>query len=137
MEDRIDKLSELYGKTSGELLERWDAGQGTWTVDMGGMGPGYEQCIQIMMFEYLRHLLAEGYNAKLWDDDLIGKDKWRSDRKKIDLAVDNIIDPLQPSGAQVGAALSLAIAFYRRGPLDVLEECDDRRIQVSKQMPSL
>ena len=26
-----------------EQLRRWDAGDSIWTVEMGGLGPGYEQ----------------------------------------------------------------------------------------------
>jgi hypothetical protein len=28
-----------------ELLEKLDKGEPIWTLEMGGMGPGYEQCI--------------------------------------------------------------------------------------------
>ena len=40
--------------TAGELVEAWDRGETIWTLDMGGMGPGYEQAIQIAAVEFAR-----------------------------------------------------------------------------------
>lgn len=37
--------------TNETALAAWDAGEPVWSCDMGGMGPGYEQCIQIMGFD--------------------------------------------------------------------------------------
>lgn len=30
-----------------DLLKRWDAGDPIWSIEMGGLGPSHEQCIQI------------------------------------------------------------------------------------------
>lgn len=109
---------EAYGKDAADLLSRWDAGRGVWSIAMGGFGPGYEQALQIAAFEVLRHLLNGG---------------------KIDAADDALarVEYLGLSGAQWGAARSLARAFYEQGPRKVHDDFDrDRHIQVSKFFPS-
>lgn len=109
---------EAYGKDAADLLSRWDDGRGVWSLMMGGFGPGYEQALQIAAFEVLRHLLNGG---------------------KID-ALDSVlakVDYLGLSGAQWGAARSLACAFHELGPRKVHEDYEsDRHIQVSKFFPS-
>jgi len=109
---------EAYGKDAADLLSRWDAGRGVWSIAMGGFGPGYEQALQIASFEVLRHLLNGG---------------------KIDAAEDALarVEYLGLSGAQWGAARSLALAFHERGPRKVHEDFDsDRHIPASKFFPS-
>lgn len=109
---------QAYGKDAADLLARWDAGQGVWSISMGGFGPGYEQSLQIAAFEVLRHLLNGG---------------------KIE-AAENIlpsIEYLGLSGTQWGAARGLAMAFHERGPRKVHEDyASDRHIQVSAYFPS-
>ena len=41
-------------KTLRELLSQWDRGEAVWSVSMGGLGPGYDQAIQILVMEILR-----------------------------------------------------------------------------------
>ncbi|KKK93920.1 hypothetical protein LCGC14_2688070 [marine sediment metagenome] len=43
----MEKL-QLHPKTLDEAIERWDAGRSLFSVEMGGLGPGYEQAIQIL-----------------------------------------------------------------------------------------
>src|SRR3990172_3354015 len=45
---------ELYGADAADWLKRWDEGRGVWSIEMGGLGPGYEQCIHITCAEILR-----------------------------------------------------------------------------------
>jgi hypothetical protein len=109
---------QSYGKDAADLLSRWDAGRGVWSVAMGGFGPGYEQALQIAAFEVLRHLLSGG-----------------------DIEAADIVLPrlayLGLSGAQWGAARYLARSFHELGPRRVHEQYDsDRHIQVSKFFPS-
>jgi len=40
--------------TAQEALAKWDAGETLTSIEMGGIGPGYEQAIQIAIFEYIR-----------------------------------------------------------------------------------
>ena len=48
----------IYGKDAAEWLERWDAGKPVWSVSMGGIGPGYEQALQIAAAETVRRLIT-------------------------------------------------------------------------------
>lgn len=130
-----DEAAELYGKDAVEWLSRWDSGRTVWSIEMGGLGPGYEQCIQIVTAAILRHFLLEKYDAALWSD----KDTWKQVRDATDkvLCADPAIKDLGLSGAQAGAAYSLAAALYKRGPMEVFkdEKVKDRHIQVSKTFP--
>lgn len=119
--------------TAEQWLAKWDAGEPCWTIEMGGIGPGYEQCIHITAAEILRFLLSEKPDPKLWDD----KAKWAEWRDKISAVVHSseVCETLGLSGAQYGAAVSLATAFYMRGPAVCLTEVpDDRAILVSNSM---
>lgn len=126
--------------TNEDALAAWDRGDLVWSCDMGGMGPGYEQCIQIMGFEMLRAMLA--HPPENWAD-LQGPDnraKWDAYSDMIDALPEmrSVIQQLGPSGAQFGAAMSIASVFafngYAKGMGMVPE---DRRIQVSKNFPTL
>lgn len=91
--------------------------------------------IQITTAEILRHLLAEQYDATKWDD----AEAWKRDRDAIDAAVSPIVKGIGLSGAQWGAAMSLATSIYTKGPRGLMEDpaLKDRHIQVSREMPSL
>lgn len=109
---------QAYGKDAADLLKRWDEGLGVWSIAMGGFGPGYEQALQVAAFEVLRHLVSGG---------------------DLDTA-DTILPSLSYlglSGAQWGAARSLANGFHIDGPRKVHEGIkSERHIQVSKNFPS-
>lgn len=126
---------EMYGKGASDWLQRWDNGGTVWTIEMGGLGPGYEQAIQITCAEILRHLLAKKYDYEKWKD----QEQWKHDRNAIeDFGYKNeIIKKLGISGAQLGAAMNLAAMLYRRGPVAVMtdERVKDRHIQVSNNFP--
>jgi hypothetical protein len=110
--------NEMYGRDAADLLSRWGDGQSVWSIAMGGFGPGYEQALQIAAFEVLRYLLAGGAieNAD---------------------AILPSLEYLGLSGAQWGAARSLARAFRADGPRKVHESFDrDRHIQVSRDFPT-
>ena len=92
---------------------------------MGGLGPGYEQCIHIAVFELIRDHLGEEMSGE-------PEEKWG------DMTLDRINDQLGMSGAQAGAAKSLAYACLRDGWKATIDQVDDdRRIQVSKEFPHL
>jgi len=134
-EEKEHREIESYGADAADWLKRWDDGKGVWSVEMGGLGPGYEQCIQITTAEVLRHLLAQKYDIAQWADN----DVWQRDRKAIEAAgfANPDIAALGLSGAQWGASLSLATVFYKRGPRAALtdEAVKDRKIQVSRVFP--
>jgi hypothetical protein len=127
---------ETYGKDAAEWLARWDAGRGVWSITMGGLGPGYEQCIQITAAEVLRHMLAAKYDPAEWHG---SDEKWRRDVDAVRQFgfSDPTIEKLGLSGAQWGAAFSLARNLYERGPRATLgdERVKERLIQVSKHFP--
>lgn len=127
---------QSYGKDAAEWLERWDAGRGVWSIEMGGLGPGYEQAIQITAAEILRHLLEKQYNDSQWGNE----DAWKHDREEIERwSFDKeAIHKLGLSGAQFGAAMQIATRLYMDGPIKVMKNPDiqDRKIQVCKNFPS-
>jgi hypothetical protein len=129
---------DYYGADAAEWLRRWDEGALCWTISMGGLGPSYEQAIQILVAEIIRDNLnaripQEGEKFGDWGDATVS----RIDAK----------DPVTGqfamggySGAQVGAAKSLAWHFLTNGPGQTLIDCDrhgidDRRLMVSKFFP--
>ncbi len=126
---------QLYGADAADWLARWDAGKGVWSIEMGGMGPGYEQCIQIVAAEVLRYLIDNNVDPEV--DYKEGA--WSVLREKINKALwaNPTIEALGLSGAQAGAAMSLATKLYKDGPRGVMNtaEIKDRHIQVSKNFP--
>lgn len=134
-EDKEKHEIDTYGADAADWLKRWDEGKSVWSVEMGGLGPSYEQCIHITAAEILRHLLERTYEPETWDD----REAWERDRKEIETAgLANVrISALGLSGAQWGAALNLALQFYRRGPRAVMtdERVKDRHIQVQRTFP--
>lgn len=134
-EDKEKYEADTYGADAADWLKRWDAGRSVWSIEMGGIGPGYEQCIQITAAEILRHLLERKYEPASWDD----RETWRRDREEIEAAgfANERISALGLSGGQWGSAMNLALHFYRRGPRAVMmdERVKDRHIQVSRPFP--
>lgn len=128
--------NEFYGKDAADWLERWDSGKSVWSIEMGGLGPGYEQAIQITAAEILRIILAHRFDASKWAEDA---DVWKVDRDVIESEADktDAISKLGLSGAQFGVATHLATALYMDGPRTIMSrpEIQDRKIQVSKNFP--
>ena len=117
--------------TAAQMIADWDAGRTVWTLGMGGLGPGYEQAIQILMMEILRDR-ADTDTSQLPPEDWADETVARCDQACLGF-----------SGAQVGAAKQLAWAFLKHGPEGFWEflggEAPERsrdRIQVSKSFPS-
>jgi len=134
-EDKVKAQEDLYGATCEEWLRRWDANEIVHSVSMGGMGPGYEQCIQVTAAEILRLLLRD--KPKITTD--MDEEVWKKLRDDLYSKIDKVraVSRLGRSGAQVGAAMSLATLLYMRGPIDALtdEKIKDRHIQVRKRFP--
>jgi len=134
-EDKEKREIDSYGADAADWLGRWDAGQSVWSIEMGGLGPGYEQCIQITCAEILRDMLAKGYDSSKWNT----QEGWEKDKEQIYAAslANPKIEALGLSGAQWGAALSLASVFYMKGPRVVMadEQVKDRHIQVQRTFP--
>ena len=136
-EDEDHRETQMYGADAADWLARWDAGKGVWSIEMGGLGPGYEQAIQITAAEVLRHLLEAKYDPSLWQD----KDVWARDREQIEKAVfaNERIKAMGLSGAQWGGAVSLATKLYMDGPRKIMNEpsIKDRHIQVNRTFPGM
>jgi hypothetical protein len=136
-EDEIHQSEQLYGKNASEWLERWDSGRSVWSLEMGGLGPGYEQCIQITAAEVVRICLARNYDHCKWGVEA----NWKADRADMDdqLKLVKGWDALGLSGAQYGGAISLGTHIYRQGPIAVFggKENESRKIQVSKNFPHI
>lgn len=116
--------------TVNEALELWDKGTPLMTLEMGGIGPGYEQCIHIGVFEIIRHFLK---NPPL-----------SSEAKEAYPAIDealtkiNIEKNLQLTGAQAGAIKSLAFHFFHYGYAATINTYKNKRgIMISRNFPSL
>ena len=107
-----------------ELVAAWDRGDSLWTVEMGGLGPGYEQAIQVAMIEIVRDNIDKPLpvpeDADSWGDDTL---------RKHSSALGGL------SGAQAGAARSLAYRILKNGygpTLDSMRQHDKERLtQVS------
>lgn len=136
-EENEHREIELYGADAKDWLERWDAGKTVWSIEMGGLGPGYEQAIQMTAAELLRFVIEKGYNREALADG----ETWAIIRDEIQNAsfVNPVVDNLGLSGAQFGAAMNVAINIYRHGPRFVMndERVKDRHIQVSKNFPGM
>lgn len=125
---------ELFAKDAREQLRRWDAGESIWSIEMGGIGPGYEQAIQVLAIEIVRDqigkaLPAPGTPMSEWADETI---------TRVDVKMQNGQYSCGGfSGAQVGAAKWLAYKWLSIGPAKLMEadEMKDRHIQVSNFWP--
>lgn len=118
--------------TAAEQLRRWDAGETIWTIEMGGLGPGYEQAIQVLAIEIVRdnlnRPLPEENSWNTWADSTIS----RIDRR----LPDGTYDCGGFSGAQEGAAKQLAYRWLKDGPAKVhTTSPKDRTIQCSNHWP--
>lgn len=135
MEMTKEEAQEFYGKDAAEWLKRWDEGRICHTIEMGGLGPGYEQCIHVTCAEILRHMLEANYMPELWKDEAV----WKQVRDEIEAMSHKnpTIKALGLSGAQWGAAMNVAIHLYRDGPAHVMQDdaVKDRHIQVSRDFP--
>jgi hypothetical protein len=117
----------LVAKDAVEQLARWDAGRPIWSVEMGGVGPGYEQAIQVLAIEIVRDELG-----KPLPPPSSPTNGWA------DATVKRVNDECGGfSGAQVGASKWLAYKWLSIGPaaLQDVKEMADRHIQVSSFWP--
>lgn len=119
-------------KTAQEQLAAWDAGDTVWSIEMGGLGPGYEQAIQVLAIEIMRDNigkpLPEQGTWSNWGDETVSRIDYRRP--------DGTYSMGGFSGAMVGAAKHIAYRFLKEGPATALANCPaDRLIQVSRSFP--
>lgn len=128
---------DIIPETVAEALAKWDAGEPVFSVEMGGLGPGYEHCIQTIAFECMRAWLPTLPWPTLNDE---FPDDWND---RLDELSDPVIDVLDKmpgggfTGWQVGAGKNLAACVCRRGYREALRDpaVADRLIQVQRVLP--
>jgi hypothetical protein len=114
-----------------EAAKRWQEGQTVFSAELGGISPGYEQCIQILLFEILARWKGEvpPPNGEAYPG--IYNDHVKAVAKELD-------PKLGFSGAQVGVAKATAYQFMHYGYRYMMEKLPtDRLIQVSKDFPQM
>lgn len=123
--------TSLYPETAKDALAAWDAGDTVFTIEMGGLGPGYEQAIQLLIFELIR---AQGDTPLPSSEEM--KEQWS---RWHDEMIHKLDEKNGFSGAQVGAAKHIAYIGMRDGWRKMLESMKstdaDRIIQVSNHWP--
>jgi hypothetical protein len=119
--------NDIIPLTVADALAKWDANQTVFTVQMGGLGPGYDMAIAALAFELMR----------VWQDvDFTANDF----RARLESLAEPVIHRCNDepwggfSGAQVGTAQRLASNVCRRGYRIALRDnaVKDRLIQVCK-----
>lgn len=120
-----------YG-TLKDALAKWQSGDPVWTIEMGGLGPGYEQCIQVGAFELAKKI--DG--VPLPDEKRALSDALDKHLYAVIAQVAPVLDGL--SGAQAGAIQNLAYHFVKDGYSETLNQVEqDRRIQASRKFPAM
>lgn len=130
----ILQIKDVIPETIEAALAAWDAGDGVFSVEMGGIGPGYEMSIQGLAFELLR-----AFNGKVPPIDRQWSDAEVLQLNKDMNAIASRLDG-EPwagfSGAQVGAAKSLVVKILRTGSYSAAlrdPAFKDRLIQVCRK----
>lgn len=137
-------MAQIKPQNVDEALAAWDRGDEVETVEMGGMGEGYEMAIQCVAFELMRAMrdnpeLHEQAHREMGEGETFPPEFGAA----LDAVVHNL-DAKQPdgsrklgglSGAQVGAAKSMAVNFTRHGWDNARKQVPDRMIFVRKQDP--
>lgn len=113
-----------------EQLRRWDSGRSIWSIEMGGIGPGYEQAIQTLAIEIVRDELTKPVPEKP------DREWGMSTVERIDIKLpDGRYSCGGFSGAQVRAARQLAYSWLTIGPAAVQQQQNAGHIQVSSFWP--
>lgn len=131
--DGCRKEYDPYPISAQDAVERWDKGETIWTIEMGGLGPGYEQAIQMLMIEILRdhpdpkEIPENKEELQKWFDNVFGQNTIHRTNETAG----------GYSGAQVSAAKWLAYKFLFEGWKAVMknENAKDRKIMVSNFWP--
>lgn len=137
-------MTQVKPNTVEEALAAWDRGDEVETIEMGGLGDGYEMAIQCVAFELMRALTTDPalikINAETGDNE-----RYPDEFGDLLDQVVHGLDPKDPetgryklgglSGAQVGAAKSMAVNLVRHGYANAREKVPGRLIFVRKQDP--
>lgn len=123
-----------YPLTVTDALKLWDDGELLWSLEMGGLGPAYEQAIQVGIIELCRRI----YPLPVMEDDKL--DEYLEEH--IHQVIKDSNGGLQGlSGAQAQAIKSLAYHYCSRGwrtvLLDYRESDRERLTMISNQWPRM
>ena len=128
-----------------EALAAWDAGKEVQTVEMGGLGDGYEMAIQCLAFEMMRAIRDDPALRRMNDETPDDGEFPQAFKDRLD-AIATEMDARNPetgryalgglSGAQVGAAKNIAVNLSRHGYANARNSVPDRLIFVRKQDPT-
>lgn len=114
-----------------DWLKRWDAGETLWSIEMGGLGPGYEQAIQVLFVEIVRDNASNplpSVHDRAWGDATVSRIDYR--------LPDGGFAMGGFSGAQVGAAKQMAYRLIMEGPQGFEASIPEgRRILISRYFP--
>jgi len=106
------------------VVERWKKGETVFTIELGGIGPGYEQALQNFLFDILTYLIEK----KIDVEKLTLKKHYT---KYYDEICSRVANGRDLSGAMYGAAMVTAFQFYKYGYESMMEKAPkDRLIQV-------
>jgi len=115
--------------TKETVIKKWKENYPVHSIEMGGIGPSYEQAIQILAWEI--------YSTWTGADSIIGGN-YTDEYTRFSDEVTNRLNKFYGfSMAQVGAARNLAAHFIQNGHAETLEKFDDdRKILVTRNFPT-
>lgn len=125
----------IHHETVDQMLEAWDKGETIWSLEMGGIGPGYEQALQIAAVEFSR----AGKDYSPVGDNEKDAEAWRTLCGEVLSRINESL--LGLSGAQYDAASWLAWQWcHKGGPRALMDRTkkkgdSERLIQVSSKFP--
>ena len=137
-------MAQVKPNSVEEALAAWDRGDEVETVEMGGMGDGYEMAIQCVGFELMRALTTDPDLKRMNEETPDGCEFPQAFKDRLDEIV-RPLDAKQPdgsyklgglSGAQVGAAKNMALTLVRHGWDNARNQVPERMIFVRKQDPT-
>lgn len=64
-------MKDIMPETCTDALSMWDANISFTSLQLGGVGPGYEMAIQGLAFEMMREYVK--VNKHVWDDELVSR----------------------------------------------------------------
>lgn len=114
-----------------QAVAAWKAGDIVWSAELGGLGPGYEQAIQVLLWEFMA----------AWGNRNLPEPEGENYPPEFVKAFDEVVHELSPtcggfSGAQAGAAKGTAWNFLKYGYRHMMEKLPkDRHIMVSRRFP--
>ena len=116
------------------MVQQWDNGDAVWSVAMGGLGPGYEQAIQVLIVELVRDHKDAPLDRAVETDPAAWSSWGDATVSRV-----NAWPGCGFSGAQAGAAKNVAYRMLRDGYEAFLSvaraEAVDRMIQISRTWP--